>query len=96
MSTLTIRLTDSEAQMLDVLKQEMGEQAGSKVLLKAAKIVLDELPALKKDLEDALRGLKDIKNDWRNLIDTYDTVTEAEGYRKNIIDGAKWARKHGG
>ena len=85
MSTLTIRLSNEDVIVLDHLKKELGEQAGSKALLKAAKIVLDEVSVLKTDLDMALSSVEDQQRYLRKIIDANNAIEEAEKLRQDVI-----------
>ena len=69
---LTIRLTELNEKLIERLKDYFGTEAASKALLKAARLVIDELIPIKDKLRQANEDLSDLHakhNTLKKLID---------------------------
>ena len=66
-STLTVRLTEKEAAMINRLKQKIGQTSSTKALIKAADKILNELPFIEARMDEYHKNFLLYKEKYLNL-----------------------------
>lgn len=85
-STLTLRLSPSEANLLDCVKQVTNEQAGSKAIIKAMKVCVEDYEVLKSDHDKLEKMYYDLKQQHKLLCSLVYSRTRIEDKIQDILE----------